>query len=195
VTTNHQTHPQAGRVNELARTLKGEQMATSGTATTDAGSLQPVTESPPRRTVAAYPSYAGAERAVDWLSDQGFAVEHLAIVGKGLRSLEQVQSRMTGGRAALIGVGQGALIGVLFALLFGIFFSGPDFAGLLAYSVIVGGVFGALWGAIAYEAGSGGGQRDFVSDTGIVAERYEVQADEGVADEAKRLLAAMPDRS
>lgn len=58
-------------------------MATSDTATTSAGSLQPVTESQPRRTIAAYPSYAGAERAVDWLSDQGFAVEHLAIVGKG----------------------------------------------------------------------------------------------------------------
>jgi hypothetical protein len=169
-------------------------MATSKTATTGAGSPQPVTESRPRRTVAAYSTYAEAERSVDWLSDQGFAVEHLAIVGKGLRSVEQVQSRMSGGRAALIGAGQGALIGVLFALLFGIFFSGPDFGGLLAYSVIVGGVFGALWGAIAYEAGSGG-QRDFVSDTGIVAERYEVQADEGVAEEAKRLLAAMPGRS
>lgn len=43
-------------------------MATSDTATTSAGSPQPVTESQPRRTIAAYPSYAGAERAVDWLS-------------------------------------------------------------------------------------------------------------------------------
>ena len=169
-------------------------MATSETATTSTGSPQPVTESPPRRTVAAYPSYAGAERAVDWLSDQGFAVEHLAIVGKGLRSVEKVQSRMTGGRAALIGAGQGSLIGVLFALLFGIFFNGPAFGGLLAYSVIVGGLFGAGFGAIAYESNSGG-QRDFVSDTGIEADRYEDQVDEGVADEAQRLLAAMPGRS
>jgi hypothetical protein len=35
----------------------------------------------------------------------------------------------------LIGVGEGALLGILFALLFGIFFSGPDFGGLLRYSV------------------------------------------------------------
>lgn len=169
-------------------------MATSDTATTSAGSPQPVTESQPRRTIAAYPSYAGAERAVDWLSDQGFAVEHLAIVGKGLRSVEKVQSRMTGGRAALIGAGQGSLIGVLFALLFGILFNGPAFGGLLAYSVIVGGLFGAVFGAIAYESNSGG-ERDFVSDTSIEADRYEVQADEGVADEAQRVLAAMPGRS
>jgi Heat induced stress protein YflT domain len=169
-------------------------MATVATANTDAGSPQPVTESRPRRTVAAYPAYPEAERAVDWLSDQGFAVEHLAIVGKGLRSVEQVQSRISGGRAALIGAGQGILIGVLFALLFGVFFSGPAFGGLLAYSVIVGGVFGSLWGAIAYEAASGG-RRDFVSDTGFVADRYEVQADQSVAEEAKRILATMPGRS
>lgn len=169
-------------------------MATSDAVTTSVGSPQPVTESRPRRPVASYSTYAGAERAVDWLSDQGFAVEHLAIVGKGLRSVEQVQSRMSGGRAALVGAGQGVLIGVLFALLFGIFFNGPAFGGLLAYSVIVGALFGTLFGAVAYEADSGG-RRDFVSDTNIIAERYEVQADEGVADEAKRLLAAMPGRS
>src|SRR5512139_2012202 len=83
---------------------------------------QPIAGSESRRVIATYPDYAGAERAVDWLSDQGFAVEHVAIVGKGLRSVEQVSSRMSGGRAALIGAGYGALIGALFALLFGIFF-------------------------------------------------------------------------
>ncbi|MGZ5411355.1 MAG: general stress protein [Solirubrobacterales bacterium] len=56
-------------------------------------------------TIASYSSYGAAERAVDWLSDQGYAVEHVAIVGKGLRSVEQVTSRMSGGRAALIGAG------------------------------------------------------------------------------------------
>ena len=130
----------------------------------------------------------------DWLSDQGFAVEHVAIVGRGLRSVEQVARRMTAGRAALIGVGQGALIGALFAFLFGIFFTGPDFGGLLLYAVVVGALFGALFGALAHEAASGG-RRDFVSDTSIAADRYEVQADEGVAADAERVLAAMPAKS
>ena len=35
-------------------------MATSATGTMDAGPPQPVTESQPRRTVADYPTYAGA---------------------------------------------------------------------------------------------------------------------------------------
>jgi hypothetical protein len=42
---------------------------------------EPVGDSRQRRTLASYASYAEAERAVDWLSDQGFAVERVAIVG------------------------------------------------------------------------------------------------------------------
>jgi pimeloyl-ACP methyl ester carboxylesterase len=168
-------------------------MATADkTKGTDA--LQPAADAPPRRVVGTYPTYEGAERAVDWLSDQGFAVEHLAIVGKGLRSVEQVRSRISGGRATLIGAGYGAWLGLLFALLFGIFFNGPSFGGLLLYSVAVGLIFGATFGLLAYAFGSDG-QRDFVSDTSIVADHYEVQADEVVADEAKRVLASMRSRS
>jgi hypothetical protein len=98
---------------------------------------------------------------------------------------------MSTGCAALVGLGEGALLGVLFAFLFGIFFAGPEFGGLLLYSVIVGGLFGSLLGALAH-VGMSGGQRDFVSATSIVADRYEVQVDEGVAEEAQRLLGAMP---
>jgi hypothetical protein len=146
-----------------------------------------------RRTVAVYPSYADAERAVDALSDQGFPVEHVAIVGRGLRSVEQVTRRMTVGRAALIGAGEGALIGLLFALLFGLFFNGPNFGGLLLYSVVVGALFGTLFGALAFGVDSSG-RRDFVSTASIVADHYEVQVDEEVADEAKQLLSSIPAR-
>ena len=144
-----------------------------------------------RRTIATYPDYATAERAVDYLSDQGFAVERTAIVGKGLRSVEQVAGRMSAGRAALVGLGEGALIGTLFALLFGLFFNGPGFGGLLLYGIVTGGLFGTLFGALAHVTVSDG-KRDFVSDTSIVADRYEVQVDDGVADEAERLLGRMP---
>jgi membrane protein required for beta-lactamase induction len=143
-----------------------------------------------RRAIATYSSYRDAERAVDWLSDQGFAVERVAIVGSGLRSVEQVAGRMTAGRAALSGALQGALIGLLFALLFGIFFTGPEFLGLLVYAIVAGAIFGAIFGALAHSTQGGG--RDFTSVRGIEAERYEVQVDEEVADEAKRLLDSMP---
>ena len=143
-----------------------------------------------RRTIASYPTYAEAERAVDRLSDQGFAVERSAIVGVGLRSVEQVTGRMTPGRAAGIGAGQGALIGALFALLFGIFFTGPEFVELLLYSLALGALFGALYGAVAQYAASGG-KRDFVSAPSIQADRYDVQVDEEAADQATRILGGM----
>lgn len=169
-------------------------MATPDKTMAATGSPEPSAHSGSRVTIASYPSYGAAERAVDWLSDQGYAVEHVAIVGKGLRSVEQVTDRMSGGRAALIGAGEGALLGVLFALLFGIFFTGPDFGGLVLYSVLVGGLFGCTVGLFTYALGSDG-QRDFVSDTSIEADHYEIQADSGVAPEAKRVLGSMPGSS
>jgi hypothetical protein len=64
-----------------------------------------------------------------------------------LRFVEQVASRMSTGRAALVGLGEGALLGMLFAFLFGIFFTGPELGGLVLYSVTLGGLFGSLLGA------------------------------------------------
>ncbi len=147
--------------------------------------------SQPKHTIASYSKYGDAERAVDWLSDQGFAVERSAIVGSGLRSVEQVAGRVTSGRAALLGAGEGAVMGSLFALLFGIFFTGPDFAGLLLYALVAGAMFGALFGASRQYA-HGGGRRDFVSATSIEADRYDVQVAGALADEARRLLHSMP---
>jgi hypothetical protein len=143
-----------------------------------------------RRTIATYPSYQEAERAVDVLSDQRFPVERIAIVGTGLRSVEQVVGRVTTARAALTGAGHGAVIGLFIAVLFGLFFTGPGFLGLLAYTVIVSAIFGAILWSISHAAQ--GGRRDFASVGGTYADRYEVQADEEVADEARRLLDATP---
>jgi hypothetical protein len=152
----------------------------------------PAETSSRRRTIASYSDYRDAERAVDWLSDQGFAVERGAIIGTGLRSVEQVTGRMTVGRAALVGAGEGTLIGALIALLFGLFFSGPDFGELLLYSLVVGASFGAMAGAIVQAiAGQG---RNFASTMTVATDRYEVQVDEDVAAEATRILDAMPTR-
>ena len=153
----------------------------------------PVETSSRRRTIASYTDYQDAERAVDWLSDQGFAVERGAIIGTGLRSVEQVTGRMTVGRGALVGAGEGTLIGALIALLFGLFFSGPDFGGLLLYSLVVGASFGAITGAIIQAIT--GNERNFTSTTTVATDRYEVQVDEAVAADATRILDRMPARA
>jgi uncharacterized membrane protein len=144
----------------------------------------------PKTTVATFDSYAEAERAVDFLSDRGFPVEKVAIVGTGLRSVEQVAGRLTTGRATLAGAGQGATIGLLFGLLFGLFFEGPAFFGVILYGLVAGAVFGAVFGAITHAAQ--GGRRDFASVSGLQASRYELQVEHDASAQAKQLLAEMP---
>jgi hypothetical protein len=145
-----------------------------------------------RRGVASVSTYRDAERVVDWLSDEGFPVARVTIVGTGLRYVEQVSGRLTTGRAALVGMGQGAWIGVFFGLLFSLFFdlSTGGFFGLLLYGIVTGAIFGAFWGAMFQWLQRG--RRDFASVAQTRADHYEVQVDEGTVDEAQRVIARMP---
>lgn len=145
---------------------------------------------PSRRVVATYTAHQDAVRAVDWLSDEGFPVQRVAIVGRDLRSVEQVTGRVTTGRAAGQGATQGAIIGFFFALLFGIFFAGPGFLGLLVYAVVMAAVFGAILGALGHAAL--GGTRDFGTIAAMQAGSYELLVDEAAADEAESVLARLP---
>jgi hypothetical protein len=140
----------------------------------------------PKTTVATYGSYREAERAVDFLSDRDFPVEKVAIVGTGLKTVEQVAGRLTTGRAAIQGAMQGATIGLLFGLLFSLFFEGPDFLGVILYGLVAGTIFGTVFGALGHAMT--GGRRDFASVSGMQAERYEVQVEHDSSAEAKRLL-------
>jgi hypothetical protein len=151
-----------------------------------------VPSGPPRRTIAVFNDYAGAERAVDHLSDHGFPVERVAIIGTGLRYVEQVTSRMTTGRAALLGAAQGAFLGAIFGLLLSIFFTvdpNPAVLLLVVYGIVTGAIIGAIFGALAHLAT--GGARDFASLPTMGAERYEVVVDEDVADRGGGVLRSL----
>lgn len=140
-----------------------------------------------RRSVGTYDNYVDAQRAVDTLSDKGFAVERVSIVGRGLRFEEQVLGRETVGTATLRGAGSGALIGALFGLFLWAISANDVGAGwIILYGVVFGAIIGALLGAI-FQAASGG-QRDFRSASRMTADHYDVMVDEAVADEAARLL-------
>ncbi|MEV5481465.1 MULTISPECIES: general stress protein [Streptomyces] len=73
-----------------------------------------------RRPIASCPTYAEAERAVDYLSDQEFPVERVALIGHDLQLVEQAVDRVGHGRAALSGAASGALPGALIGWLFGL---------------------------------------------------------------------------
>ena len=56
------------------------------------------------QSVGLYHSYADAQKAVDFLADEKFAVENLAIVGTELKSVERVIGRKTWGTVISAGV-------------------------------------------------------------------------------------------
>jgi hypothetical protein len=71
------------------------------------------TPRPARRVVASYADYRDAEKAVDYLADNRFPVEHVAIVGRELELVQQVTGRLTALDAAARGALSGAVAGLL----------------------------------------------------------------------------------
>jgi hypothetical protein len=142
-----------------------------------------------RRTIATTDSYAAAEAVVDRLADDGFPVEHVTIVGRDLRFVEQVTGHVNAWKAALSGSGSGLVLGVLFGLLFGIWFAhdGTSLLAILAYWAGLGALIGALVALLGYALS--GGRRNFASITGMQAQHFDVLVDEAFADDAARRLA------
>jgi hypothetical protein len=152
-----------------------------------------VTSLPSRRIVASVPTYEEAQRAVDYLSDEKFSVERVAIVGEGLRLVEQITGRLSWGKAALGGLLGGVITGFLLGWLFGVFnFLNPavPVVTLALWGLILGAVIGTLAGVIGYAAT--GGERDFTSVSMMQADQYNILVDTDVADDAQRRLARMP---
>ena len=143
-----------------------------------------------RYALGSYPDYRQAQSVVDHLSDHGFPVDTVSIVGADLRLVERVTGRMTRGRAAAAGALSTGWLGLLFGLLLGLFAeSGTALLMLVIYGFLFGLVFGAVLGFAAHAATRG--QRDFSSTTGLAATRYEVLVPQDRAEEAERLVAQL----
>lgn len=134
-------------------------------------------------TVASYGSYEEAQAAVDRLSDDGFPVETLDIVGSGLRTVERVTGRLTRARAAAAGAATGAWFGLFIGLLVGLFTTGPTWLGLILGGLLIGAAWGAIFGFASHAATRG--RRDFASTQTLVASRYDLIARGGNADRAR----------
>jgi DNA-dependent RNA polymerase auxiliary subunit epsilon len=139
----------------------------------------------PTVTVASYSEYESAQRAMDYLSDNQFPVEHTTIVGTDLRLVEKVLGRMTTVRAALAGAATGAWFGLLIGLLLSIFTVSLWWA-LLLTGLVIGALWGAAFGAIAHAMT--GGRRDFASRSELAAGQYAIVVDADYAEQARQLL-------
>lgn len=140
-----------------------------------------------RPVLASYDDYAAAQKAVDTLSDKGFPVQNVAIVGVDLRIVESVMGRLSWGRSAVSGLFTGAWFGLLIGLFVGLFSTTTGSAvPLMLLGLVYGAAFGIVFGLISYAFTRG--RRDFVSRQQLQARRYDVLCEQSVIGQARQIL-------
>jgi hypothetical protein len=147
-------------------------------------------------TVARFDAYEDAQRAVDRLSDEGFPVGKLDMVGNDVRLVERVTGRLTTARAAGAGAISGLWAGLLIGALLALFTTGHAWLAVIAIAAGFGALCGAVFGFAAHSATRG--KRDFSSVRGLAASHYDLIAREGTVDRARSMLAQaglMPETS
>jgi hypothetical protein len=145
---------------------------------------------PRGQVVGTYDTYVEAQRAVDFLSDEQFPVQHVSIVGSDLKMVENVLGRLTRGRAAMAGAASGAWFGLFVGVLLSLFASkNTNGFGLVVAALLYGAVFGAIFGFVGHALS--GGKRDFTSRSKIVASSYEIRCTWAEADKAREVLDRM----
>ena len=137
--------------------------------------------------IGSYPTYAEAQRAVDYLSDQQFPVQQVTIVGVDLMQVERVTGRLSWPKVLGGGVLTGAWLGLFIGLLLGFFSPSPW--GALITGLVAGVIFGLITSAIPYAMARG--TRDFSSTMQLVAGRYDVLCDPQNAEQGRDLLARL----
>lgn len=137
--------------------------------------------------VGSYPTYAEAQKAVDYLSDNQFPVQQVTIVGVDLMQVERVTGRLSWGKVLLGGVLSGAWLGVFIGLLLGILTG--DLGKSLIAAIPAGVMFGLITSAIPYSMSKG--TRDFSSTMQLVAGRYDVLCDPQGAEQARNMLSRL----
>jgi len=135
--------------------------------------------------IAVYSTYLAAQKAVDALSDNGFPVQTVTIVGHDLHMVERVTGRLTYPRVALAGFASGAWFGLFVGLLLGMFGNGTQ-GSIILSAVLIGGAFGLLFSVLSYALT--GGKRDFTSQSQIVAAHYVLLCLPETAGKARALL-------
>jgi len=148
---------------------------------------------PTGATIATYDTYERAQRAVDFLSDEGFPVQNVIIVGNGLRMVERVTGRLDRNRAAGTGAMGGAWWGLFIGVMLTLFSTESQNALLIIIAgAIAGAVFGAIMGMLGHALT--GGKRDFTSSSSVVATSYDVLCAHAESVRALDLLARLESR-
>ncbi|MEN9603820.1 MAG: hypothetical protein RLZZ06_701 [Actinomycetota bacterium] len=141
---------------------------------------------PGAEILAKFDTYEAAVEHVEKLLAGNFPVRQIAIVGRGIRTVERTRGRINYARIALTGAFNGAIVGLAFHT-----FSSAD-TSLAGYSSAVvtfaGG--GALVNLVRFSLSRN--KRTFVSQQQLVADTYEIQIPRDLKAAAEDALAKQP---
>lgn len=141
------------------------------------------------QTVASFPTYEAAQKAVSSLIAADIPARDIAIVGQGLRSIERITGRLGYASAARSGAVNGLLLGMLFSAILVI--GSPSvpiqaFVGVL----FVGIAIGMLLSIVTYSFVRR--RRDYASVMQVVADHYELTVTSASVQRARQVLGPQP---
>ena len=142
------------------------------------------------QSVGIFNSYADAQKAVDYLADEKFAVQNLAIVGTDLKSVERVLGRRSWGTVLSPRASVGYLDRPAGRPRDVDLHPAGQRAGAAAQLPGARYRIGIAFAAAGYAMTRG--KRDFTSVTQTVATKYEVLCEHKVAAQAREMLLGTP---
>ena len=135
---------------------------------------------------AKFETYDAAVEHVEKMLAGNFPVRQIAIVGRGVRTVERTRGRINYSRIALTGALNGAIIGLVWH---GFTSADATMAGF-APTVLTFAGMGALANVVRFSLSRN--KRSFVSQQQLVADTYEIQIPKDLVSAANEALTKSP---
>lgn len=139
-------------------------------------------------TVASFPRYEAAQKAVSQLIAGDIPAKQIAIVGTGLRSIERVTGKLGFATAARSGAINGLFLGLVFSAIFVIGTPSPPiqlFVGVLLVGVAIGMLLSIVTFALVRR------RRDYASVAQVLADHYDVTVSSEHVHRAREILGTL----
>ena len=141
---------------------------------------------PGAEIIAKFDTYDAAVEHVEKLLAGNFPVRQIAIVGRGVRTVERTRGRISYARIALTGAINGAILGLVWHT-----FTSSDASVVgFAPTVVTFAGMGAMANVIRYSLNRN--KRSFVSQQQLVADTYEIQIPRELISAANEAIAKAP---
>ena len=138
---------------------------------------------PGAEIIAKFDNYDAAVEHVEKLLNGDFPVRQIAIVGRGVRTVERARSRVGYPRIALNGALNGAVLGIIWH----VFTATSNDAASYASSVITFAGMGAMANLIRFSLTRN--KRSFTAQNSLIADTYEVQIPKDLKAQSEDALA------